>query len=142
MFSGSEIFLGVSINGQESRPLQIISYVPYAWWSRNSGKLAGYGQQDFPKSIAQGFLDSNCNKVSGSKGWSSYRDLVAGAWVCIVDIDGVNYNHRNYATMVTPSCARAIMTGTGSSEGDMVIDVFDRYGNRTQCELSFAVLAP
>ncbi len=141
-FDGEEIFLGVSINGQEQRPLQIISYVPYAWWSRNSDKLSGYGASDFTRIVAGGFIDGNCNKVSGNSGWSSYRDLVAGAYVCIVDISGVNYNHRSFSSQVTPSCASPVFVGTGSSEGDMVIDVWDRYGNRSQCELSFAVFQP
>lgn len=142
IFSGEEIFLGVAINGQEARPLQIISYVPYAWWARNADKLSGFGASDFTKTLATGFIDGNCNKVSGTSGWSSYRDLVAGAYVCIVDIGGVDFNHRNYSTQVTPSCNAPVFVGTGSSQGDLVIDIWDRFGNRTQCDVAFAVLVP
>lgn len=142
MFTGEELFLGVSINGQEARPLQIISYVPYAWWARNADKLNGLGASDFTKAVATGFIDGNCNRVSGNGGWRSYRDLVAGAYVCLVDVSGVDINHRNFSTQVTPSCNAPVFVGTGSSLGDLVIDVWDRNGNRTQCELSFAIFAP
>ena len=54
IFNGEELFLGVAINGQESRPLQIISYVPYAWWARNADKLSGFGASDFTKALAFG----------------------------------------------------------------------------------------
>ncbi len=142
IFTGEEIFLGVSINGQETRPLQIISYVPYAWWARNADKLNGFGSSDFSRTLAVGFIDSNCNRVSGTNGWRSYRDLVAGAWVCVVDFDGTEYNHRSFPTQVTPSCNAPVFVGTGSSVGDMVIDVWDRFGNRSQCDVSFSVFIP
>jgi hypothetical protein len=140
IFTGEEIFLGVSINGQGTSPLQLVSYVPYAWWARNADKLNGFGSGDFTKMLAAGFVDSNCNG-SGS-GWSAYRDLVGGAYVCLVDINGVDFNHRNFATQVTPSCDRAVFVGTGSSQGDLIIDIWDRYGNRTQCDVSFAIIVP
>lgn len=142
IFSGEEIFLGVAINGQESRPLQIISYVPYAWWARNADKLSGFGAGDFTKALATGFIDGNCNKVSGTSGWRSYRDLVGGAFVCIIDIDGVDFNHRSYSAQVTPSCNAPVFVGTGSSLGDMIIDIWDRFGNRAQCDVAFAIFAP
>ncbi|MFN2203586.1 MAG: hypothetical protein ACK2UO_20485 [Caldilineaceae bacterium] len=142
IFTGEEIFLGVAINGQEARPLQIISYVPYAWWARNADKLSGYGAGDFTKALATGFIDGGCNKVSGNSGWGSSRQLVAGASVCVVDISGVDFNHRNFSTQVTPSCDAPVFVGTGSSQGDLVIDIWDRFGNRTQCQLSFAIFAP
>jgi len=140
IFTGEEIFLGVSVNGQGTSPLQLVSYVPYAWWSRNADKLNGFGASDFTRSLAAGFVDSNCNG-SGS-GWRAYRDFVSGAYVCLVDISGVDFNHRNFAAQVTPSCARPVMVGTGSSQGDMIIDIWDRYGNRTQCDVSFAIIIP
>jgi hypothetical protein len=142
MFTGDEMFLGVAINGQEARPLQIISYVPYAWWSRNADQLSGFGASDFTKALAFGFIDGNCNRVSGTGGWRSYRDLVAGAFVCIVDFDGLDYNHRSYSSVVTPSCNSPVFVGTGSSQGDMIIDIWDRFGNRSQCDASFAVFVP
>ena len=141
IFSGEEIFLGVAINGQESRPLQIISYVPYAWWARNADKLRGFGASDFTRALATGFIDGNCNKQSGTGSWRSYRDLVAGAYVCVIDFDGLDYNHRSYSSQVTPSCNAPIFVGTGSSNGDMIIDIWDRFGNRSQCDLSFAIFA-
>lgn len=142
IFTGNELFLGVAINGQGTQPLQIISYVPYSWWSRNADKLSGFGAEDFTKVLAMGFVDGSCNKVSGTSGWHSYRDLVAGAYVCLVDFSGVDYNHRSYSTLVTPSCDAPIFAGTGSSQGDMIIDIWDRFGNRSQCDVSFAVLVP
>ena len=80
--------------------------------------------------------------MSGTNGWRSYRDLVAGAYVCVIDVSGVDINHRNFSTQVTPSCNAPVFVGTGSSLGDLVIDVWDRFGNRTQCELSFSIFAP
>lgn len=142
IFNGEEIFLGVAINGQESRPLQIISYVPYAWWARNADKLSGFGASDFSKTLAAGFIDGGCNKVSGTSGWRSYRAFVAGANVCLVDFDGVSYSHRSYSSQVTPSCNAPVFVGTGSSQGDMIIDIWDRFGNRSQCDVSFSVFIP
>lgn len=142
IFSGDELFLGVAINGQESRPLQIITYVPYAWWARDADKLSGFGASDFTKALAFGFIDGNCNKISGTSGWRSYRDLVGGAFVCVVDIDGVDFNHRSFSTLVTPSCNAPIFVGTGSSLGDLVIDVWDRFGNRSQCDVAFSIFRP
>ena len=63
MFTGEEMFLGVSINGQEARPLQIISYVPYAWWSRNADKLNGFGSSDFTR--ARGHWASSTRTATG-----------------------------------------------------------------------------
>ena len=68
--------------------------------------------------------------------------MVGNAYVCIIDFDGVDFNHRSFSSQVTPSCNAPIFVGTGSSQGDMIIDIWDRFGNRSQCDVSFAVFAP
>ncbi|HXF62229.1 MAG TPA: hypothetical protein VNK95_11470, partial [Caldilineaceae bacterium] len=140
IFDGRELYLGVAINNEEPRPLQPIVYVPYAIWSRNADSLGGFGERDFAKIIAYGFVDDDGGRESG-RGFNSFRAVVGGATVYVIDFDDIDdYDYREYTTLVTPACARPVMVGTGSSEGDLVVDIWDQNGNRTQCHFQFMTL--
>jgi hypothetical protein len=139
-FDGRELYLGVAVNGQETRPLQRITYVPYAFWARNADKLSGFGSSEFAKIIAYGFVDDDGDFESG-RGFDSERDNVGGVEVYVIDFDNENdYNKRDFTTIVTPACNRPVFVGTGSSDGDLIVDIWDSAGNRTECEFQFMTL--
>ena len=140
IFDGRELYLGITVNNEETRPLQRITYVPYAFWSRNSDSLGGFGERSFAKIIAYGFVDDDGDRESG-RDFNSARANVAGAEVYTIDFDNEeDYNFREFTTLVTPACARPVMVGTGSSNGDLVVDMWDQNGNRTECEFQFVTL--
>jgi hypothetical protein len=143
IFNGQELYLGIYINNQALGPLQTVSYVPYAMWARSADKLKIYDSGDFPKLIAFGVVNDNGDRASG-EGFSSDREEVGGADVYIIDIDNINHSIFEYTTIVTPACNRPVMTGVGTAGGDerdMIVDMWDANGNRTECRFEFMVLA-
>ena len=139
IFDGRELYLAVAVNGEELRPLQRITYVPYAFWSRDADHLDGFSSNDFAKIVAYGFVDDDGDKESG-RNFDSDRGTVDGDEVYIIDIDDVDYEYREYTTLVTPACDRAVFVGTGSKDGDLLVDTWDRDGNRTECRFQFVTL--
>ena len=145
LFDGRELYLEISIDGEATRPLQPLTYVPYALWARtaaNADRLQGFSAGDFAKIVAYGFVDASGSRESGSN-FNSFRDTVRGQRVYLIDIGGVDYHFRDYTTLVTPACsdpAAPVFVGTGSSEGDLVVDMWDINGNRTTCNFQFMTL--
>jgi hypothetical protein len=140
IFDGQELYLRIYINDQELGPIQPIVYVPYAMWARNADNLGGYGESDLPKLIAYGVVDGDGDRASGENFSSSIQN-VAGQDVYVIDIDNVNHSINNYTTIVTPACARPVVSGVGTSGEDLVVDMWDLNGVRTECRFEFMVLA-
>lgn len=144
LFDGRELYLEISIDGEATRPLQPLTYVPYALWARtsaNADRLQGFSAGDFAKIVAYGFVDAGGRRESGSN-FNSSRGTAKGQSVYIIDINGVDYHFREYTTLVTPACSdpAPVFVGTGSSEGDLVVDIWDIHGNRTTCNFQFMTL--
>ena len=139
VFDGRELYLAVAVNNEELRPIQRITYVPYALWARNADSFDGLSSSQFAKIVAYGFVDDDGGKESG-RNFSSSRQIVDGDEVYVIDIDGVDYQYREYTTLVTPACERPAFVGTGSSGGNLLVDVWDRNGNRTECRFQFVTL--
>jgi hypothetical protein len=139
IFKGDDLYLGVRVNNEELRPLQRIMYVPYAFWARSADKLGTYGARDFPKIKAYGVVNDDGSRASGSN-FSSSRQLVGGEFVYVLDINGVNHSINDYTSIITPACNRPVHIGVGSSQGDLVVDVWDTSGARTTCRFEVLVL--
>lgn len=139
IFNGQELYLRVLINDQELGPLQPITFVPYAFWAVHAHHLDNYDSDDFPKIIAHGVVNGDGSRASGHR-FSSSRANVAGSTVYLIDIEGVNHSINDYTTIVTPACDAPVMTGVGTSSGDLIVDVWDPNGNRTTCRFVFMVL--
>jgi hypothetical protein len=140
IFDGRDLYLGVRINGEEPRPLQPISYAPYAIYARNADSLDGFGSSDFTRLIAYGFVNEDGSKHSGTNNFSSRRQTLAnGDRVYYITISGIDFYYKDYITLVTPACDRAIMAGVGSAEGSLIVDIFEDDGDRRACNFSFVV---
>lgn len=137
IFNGQELYLRVYINDQELTPLQPITFVPYAFWSVHAHHLDNHGAEDFPKIVAFGVINANGSKRSG-KGFSSSRGRVGGDEVYIIDLHNApDHSVDDYTTVITPACASPVVTGIGSSLGDLVVDIWDTNGARVQCSFQF-----
>lgn len=139
IFNGQELYLGVYINDQQLGPIQPITFVPYAFWSVHAHHLDNYDADDFPKILAHGVVNDDGGRASGQN-FSSSRETVAGETVYVIDIDDVNHSIFDYTTIITPACDRPVMHGVGTSEGDLVVDIWDPNGFRTTCRFVFMVL--
>lgn len=139
IFNGQELYLRVYINDQELGPMQPITFVPYALWSAQADRLDDYDSDDFPKIIAYGVVNGDGSRASGHR-FSSSRGDVAGSTVYILDINGINHSINDYTTIVTPACDAPVMTGIGTSSGDLLVDIWDPSGNRTTCRFTFMVM--
>jgi hypothetical protein len=140
IFNGQELYLRVFINEQELTPVQPITYVPYAFWAEHADNLDDYDADDFPKIIAHGVINADGSRRSGDN-FSSSRQNVAGSTVYVIDLeDAPNHSIDDYTTIITPACASPATTGIGSSEGDLVVDVWDQNGVRIQCTFQFMTL--
>jgi hypothetical protein len=140
IFNGQELYLRVYINGQELGPLQPITFVPYAMWARHADMLDNYDTGDFPKLIAYGVVNDDGGRASGEN-FNSFRGNVSGAEVYLIDLDDKEHSIFDFTTIVTPACNRPVMTGVGTSGGDLIVDVWDPNGNRTECRFEFMILA-
>lgn len=143
IFNGQELYLRVFINGEALGPLQPVTFVPYAMWARHADRIDNYDSGDFPKLIAFGVVNDDGGRASGEN-FSSSRELVNNEWVYIIDINNEEHSIFDYTTIVTPACNRPVMTGVGTAGGDerdMIVDVWDVNGNRTECRFGFMVLA-
>lgn len=140
IFNGQELYLRVYITDQELSPLQPITFVPYAFWSVHAHHLDNYDADDFPKIIAYGVINANGSRRSGEY-FNSARGNVAGSTVYIIDLSRAsNHSIDDYTTIVTPACASPAIVGIGSSEGDLIIDVWDQNGTRIECTFQFMTL--
>ena len=123
--------------------MQPITFVPYAMWARHANMLDRYNTDDFPKLIAYGVVENDGDRASGEN-FDSTRGPVNGAQVYIIDVGGIQHSIFEYTTIVTPACNRPVMFGVGTAGGDerdLVVDMWDENGNRTECRFEFMVLA-
>ena len=139
IFDGRELHLAVAVNGEELRPILGITYVPYALWARDADHFDGLAVDRFARIVAYGFVDDDGHKESGHN-FSSSRQVIGGDIVYVIDIDGVDYQYRQYTTLVTPACERPAFVGTGSSDGNLLVDTWDHGGNRIECRFQFVTL--
>jgi hypothetical protein len=139
IFNGQELYLSVFINDQQLGPIQPITFVPYAFWSVHAHHLDEYDADDFPKIIAYGTINANGSRRSGERFNSSIQN-VAGSQVVVIDLEGVTHSIETYNTIVTPACDSPIHVGIGTSQGDLVVDIWDTNGNRVQCTIQFMTL--
>jgi hypothetical protein len=139
IFNGQELYLRVYINEQELSPLQPITFVPYAFWAVHAGELEGYKAADFTKIVSYGVVNADGSRKSGHNFNSSIQN-VAGANVLVIDIGGINHSVDDYTTIITPACASPAITGIGTSQGDLVVDIWDQSGNRIQCTIQFMTM--
>lgn len=139
IFNGQELYLSVFINDQQLGPIQPITFVPYAFWSVQANHLDNYDSDDFPKIIAFGTINADGSRRSGERFNSSIQN-VAGANVVVIDLEGVDHSIEDYNTIVTPACGTPIHVGIGTSQGDMIVDIWDTNGNRFQCTIQFMTL--
>jgi hypothetical protein len=149
LFNGQELWLEIVLNGEVTTPRQPINYVPYAMWARNSSfstrsansdTVGGVPARDLPRIVAFGVVNDDGGRASGRDFSSSYT-LVGGELAYVIDIPSINHSINNYTTIVTPACIRPVHFGVGSSSGDLVVDMWDSNGARTQCRFEFMVLA-
>lgn len=140
IFNGQELYLRIYVNNQELGPLQPITFVPYAFWAEHAHHLDNYDADDFPKIVAYGVVNGEGGKDSGER-FNSSRGIVGGVTLYIIDIVGVDHSILDYTTIVTPACDAPVMTGVGTSSGDLLVDVWDPSGNRTKCRFEFMVLS-
>ena len=139
IFNGQELYLRVFINNQELGPIQPITFVPYAFWSVHAQHLEDYDAEDFPKIIAYGVVNGDGSRASGER-FSSFLGTVEGDTLYIIDIEDTSHSIFEYTTIVTPACDAPVMTGVGTSNGDLLVDVWDPNGIRTTCRFEFMVL--
>ena len=139
-FNGQELYLRIYVNDQQLGPLQPITFVPYAFWAKHAEHLDNYEADDFPKLVAYGVVNGEGGKDSG-EGFDSKRDNVGGVTVYVIDIHDVDHSIFDYTTIVTPACDAPVMTGVGTSLGDLVVDVWDPNGSRTKCRFEFMILS-
>jgi hypothetical protein len=136
IFNGNQLFLGVAINGEQTLPRQPLVYVPYAMWARNADQFSGLGSRDYGQVVAMGFVRSDGSRQTG-RNFNSSIQTVGGASVYVIDIDDVNHSVQDFFTFVTPACASPAIVGVGSSQGDLVVDVWNENGSRIQCSFQF-----
>lgn len=139
LFDGRELYLEIAVNNETTRPLQPFTYVPYALWARSADRLDGFDSGDFAKIVAYGFVDDDGGRESGSN-FSSSRATLGDQDVYLIDIGGVDYQFRQFTTLVTPACEQPVMVGTGSVRGDLIVDIWDQNGNRVKCHFQFMTL--
>jgi hypothetical protein len=140
LFDGRALYLGVRINGEEARPLQPLTYVPYAVWARNADKLGGLGEGDFARVLAFGFVNGDCSRRDG-RDFSSRRQFVDPDNVCVIDIANADYDTSRHQAVITPACNRAVMVGTGRKDDLLIVDIWDHNGTRTDCAFQFTLFA-
>lgn len=133
LFVGSQLFIGVQVAGDaEMSPRQHFTYVPYAMAAQRLLQFRAYG-----------VVDSDGDRVNGGPNFTSSLENVGGIQSFVIDIKE-NYNLNDYSTVVTPvlnsTCPFAIIPTTGSSDGKLIVDLFNTAGQRVYCKFHFTVL--
>ncbi len=163
LFNSQDLYLSVQVGADpEAAPRQPVAYVGYAFradragladnataaqQATNADQLDGIDSSGFVRLgnnglVAYGVVDANGTRIAGTN-FSSLRD---GNGVYQILINGKNYNLNNFVTMVTSivnsDCAEPMLVGTGSDNGSLLVDVFDRAGNRRACKFHFVTFEP
>ncbi len=90
--------------------------------------------------IAFGSVLNNCTIRSGSGNFSCTWNSSLSRYE--ITINGEDYLHDNYVTVVTPSGGTAIGVRTGSVSGKLLIYLYDNSGGLVQSHFSFVVFKP
>lgn len=135
LFNGQELWLEIVLNGEVTTPRQPINYVPYAFYARNASTIDNMPRRDIAQIVAFGVVTAQGARESG-RNFNSSRDP-DGTYV--ITIPGVNYNRADFTAIVTPSCNRPVFNGIASSQGLLLVDVWDTNGARTPCRFEFIV---
>lgn len=148
VLTGSDRWIGVTIgNDPEAAPRQKVTYVPYAIWARTADQVDDKGSDWMP--IAFGIVDRNGGFVNNrQRGFSSAN--VGGDNFYEINVTGVNYDSNAFVTQVTPvntgsgagDCPTPTSALTSSSGGQLLIEMYDRNGDRVRCRFGIAVWRP
>ena len=154
IFNGQVLYLGVRVGADaEATPRQRMAYAPYALYAGNADTLDGLDSSAFARvgqggggPLAYGYVDENGNRGVGTPNWSSrFVDEGGNARGYEIQIDGENYQFRDYVTLVTPTCGNigeARMANTGSTGGRLLVEFVNPDGGREQCRFHFVVFKP
>jgi hypothetical protein len=153
VFNGQQLWLGIKVGTDpEATPRQLFAYAPYALFTDNADKLDGLDASAFARAdqaggrgpLAFGFVDTDGSRISGYGDWTSrYVDQGGDQKGYLIRIRDVNYNYREYATVVTAACNFARIPNTSSSNGELLIEFFKQdTGSRTDCRFHFVVYKP
>jgi hypothetical protein len=153
IFNGQVLLIGVQVGfDPEATPRQRLAYAPYALYAGNADTLDGLDSSAFARvgegagPLAYGFVDENGNRGVGSNNWSSqFVDQGGNARGYLIQIDGEDFQFRNYVVQATPACgnvAEARMVNVGSTNGQLLVEFVDQDGNREQCDFYFTVIKP
>ncbi|MBX3012746.1 MAG: hypothetical protein KF832_14615 [Caldilineaceae bacterium] len=162
-FNGQELYLGIQVGSDpEATPRQPIAYTGYAFRADRAGVadsstvaqnalnadvLDGIDSSGFVRRgndgiVAYGVVDSNGARIDGPS-FSSSRD---GNGVYVISISGETYHLNDFVTIVTSitnnECPEPMLVSTGSSNGNLLVDIFDRNGNRRACKFHFMTIEP
>jgi hypothetical protein len=154
IFNGQVLLIGVQVGlDPEATPRQRLAYAPYALYAGNADTLDGLDSSAFARvgegnggPLAYGFVDDNGNRGVGSNNWSSqFVDQGGNARGYLIQIDGEDFQFRNYVVQATPACGNvdeARMVNVGSTNGRLLVEFVDKDGNRERCNFYFTVIKP
>jgi hypothetical protein len=154
IFNGQVLLIGVQVGlDPEATPRQRLAYAPYALYAGNADTLDGLDSSAFARvgdvgggPLAFGFVDENGNRGVGSNNWSSqFVDQGGNARGYLIQIDGEDFQFRNYVVQATPACGNveeARMANVGSTNGRLLVEFVDQNGNRERCDFYFTVIKP
>lgn len=154
IFNGQVLLIGVQVGlDPEATPRQRLAYAPYALYAGNADTLDGLDSSAFARAgeggggpLAFGFVDENGNRGVGSNNWSSqFVDQGGNARGYLIQIDGEDFQFRNYIVQATPACGdvdEARMANVGSRNGRLLVEFVDQDGNRERCDFYFTVIKP
>jgi hypothetical protein len=155
IFNGQVLYLGIKVNNDpETTPRQLLAYAPYALYAGNADTLDGLDSSAFARvgqsgfsPIAYGLVDKDGNRINGSNNWSSqYVDHGGNQKGYEVQINGEDFNYRNYVLSVTANCGdiqnESLMINTGSTNGKMLVEFLDPAAQRERCGFNFLVFKP
>lgn len=163
VFNSQDLYLGVQVGSDpEATPRQMVAYVGYAFRAdragvadtaitaqsaNNADQLDGIDSRGFVRLgnsgvVAYGIVDANGSRIDGPN-FASSRD---GNGTYRISISGEDYNLNRFITTITTvinsDCEEPMMVGTGSGGGNLLVDIFDRTGNRRACKFHFVTLEP
>ncbi len=134
----NQLWLGVTVNNDpEMTPRQPLRYVPYAMHARVADITTMFR--------SYGVVNADGTKQAGFQFTSSIINNFDGGPAFSIDV-GEDYNLNDYVSNVTPiytnanSCDRAVTVSTTSSNGRLIVVMFDSNGSRKLCKFSFSTI--
>lgn len=148
VLTGSDRWIGITIgNDPEATPRQKVTYVPYAIWARTADQVDDKGSDWMP--IAFGIVDRNGGFVNNrQRGFNSAN--VGSDNFYEITVTGQNYDSNRFVAQVTPvntgsgagDCPTPTSALTSSSGGQLLIEMYDRNGDRVRCRFGVIVWRP